>query len=600
MRDPPLLMAWWSKAVACGWAGVFSRTFDGLLGGPWRSPLGVRVFPDIQSCECCYHASVSVLTSQSFLSNVLLLIVTLAVLGCGDPQSSAEDAGERGDGGGCEVTGCGDPAAPHCDPTTHRCVACVEASHCSDPVAPLCSSGSCRPCATDTQCMDRLGRSQCRADGRCVECATASDCSALEPYCTADGLCAECEDESDCSGLAPACDAGQCRSCSDTTCTDEERLRELLALHCATAIEHEGISDIFEAFEALYCSDRPELFVIYDYLKGAVRAGRIALDEARFPECGRQAPLGLTDSEACRLAMRGTVDDGGICALPLECLSGRCEVPSASCAGTCVPRDGAGVTCSDDDACEAGLICLDTICQMPPPEGGTCTGRCAEGLFCDARRVCEPRRDVGGACRGIGIGGDCLDELACRSNRCAAPPIAGETCWPEYLPRCAEGLRCVRTTCRAPSPAGTSCASTIECESGARCHEGVCRMIVVPGEACEPGDPCALGTGCHDGRCRPLPDLGEPCFTAGCLRGVCQAGTCQARALFSACDAGTYLFDVLDPCGGTSSCVETPSGWQCVPEGGPDAACGGEGDLPCRAPDLACDSSRTCVAYCSI
>lgn len=533
------------------------------------------------------------------LTCCLLVVAVVTLSGCGDGQASDDagtDASLRVDGDiGCASAGCGDPTLPHCDPLTDRCVACVEASHCTNPAAALCLGGSCEPCLTNGQCMDQLDRPQCRSDGRCVQCQTAADCSALAPHCTIDGRCVECLAESDCSDQAPACASGSCRSCTETTCTPTQKLRELFALQCAAAIRSEGVSEISDAFEALFCSNRPGLFALVGYLQRAVEAGRIEIDEKRFADCGAAESLPLFDEGACGAALRGTVADGGVCGVSLECVSGRCDVPDATCAGTCVARESAGAPCSDDDECADELICLDAFCQAPPFEGAGCTTRCAGGLFCNASGICEVQRDVGSACRG----GDCQEGLSCRSNRCAAPPAEGATCWPEYLTRCADGLRCVGTTCRTPGALGTACTSTSECAFGARCHAGACAAIVGLGGACDSTSACALGTGCRDGRCGPLPDLGEPCFAAGCLRGVCRDGTCQAQAPFTPCAEGIYPFDVLDPCGGASSCTETPSGWQCAPEGGPGASCGGPSDLNCREPDLHCDSSRTCVAYCS-
>lgn len=540
------------------------------------------------------------LRSSSWL---LVLIGPLGATGCGDTSPALDagmDVGEAFDTAavGCATGGCDDPDASHCDPATDRCVACLDASHC-DNAAPICVAGSCRPCLTGTQCMDQLGQAECRSDGQCVECISASDCPELSPFCAADGRCVECVDESDCSDLAPSCASGSCRSCADVDCTPGQEVREFFAYQCRVAIADEGESELADALEALLCSTRPQLFPFFAYIERAAEAGRIEIDQDLFAECRDASAVPLLDDGACSRVIRGTVVDGGVCAVPYECVSGRCDVPPASCAGTCVGRVDAGVACDDDDACLDGLICLSAICQAPPGEGATCTSRCDSDFFCNAARICEARHAVGGTCRGVASGGDCLDGLACRSGRCAAPPTDGAACWPEYLERCAEGVRCDGTTCRVPRSNADACDATVQCAFASRCHDGRCEAILSLGDECIAGDPCALGTGCVDGRCRPLPDLGEPCFESGCLRGSCRDGTCQPAALFTACAPGQYIFDVLDPCGGSSSCAETPSGWQCVPEGGPGAACDGPTDLPCRQPDLYCNTSRACAAYCS-
>src|SRR5690606_29687719 len=126
----------------------------------------------------------------------------------------------------------------------------------------------------------------------------------------------------------------------------------------------------------------------FGYLERAVAAGRIEIDEERFAECRASGAIAIFDEGACTAAMRGTVADGGVCGVAFECVSGRCDVPAASCAGTCVARAEAGVACESDDVCADGLICLDTVCQAPPLEGAGCSSRCADGLFCNASRIC--------------------------------------------------------------------------------------------------------------------------------------------------------------------------------------------------------------------
>lgn len=518
--------------------------------------------------------------------------------GCGDPPIATDSGVDAFVPSDTRATcpACTDPSRPHCDPETNTCVACVEASQCTAEPGAVCLSGVCRPCVTNTQCMAQRALPFCRADGACVACTAPTDCPAETPYCSAEGTCAECRSESDCSDQAPLCAEGSCQSCARGGCSPAQEVRELYAAQCEGATRQEGSSSLADAFEGLLCSTQADLFPLFGVLESAVTAGRVSIDESGFDAC-RAA---MTDS-ACADLLRGNVTLGGTCTASFECESGRCQGVSGTCAGTCVARSGAGLSCADDSECTAGLTCIGSVCQAAPVVGAPCTSRCADGLFCNTSMRCEAARDVGTSCSGVGMIAACRQGLSCEAGVCSAAPSEGQACWPDYYgTRCATGFRCVGSTCRAPSALGASCVETTECPLGARCQMGNCTSVTSLGAPCTAASACAFGTACSDGRCRPLPDVGEPCFSAGCLRGVCRMGTCQAQGLLTSCPAASYPFDLFDPCGAMSSCTETPGSWLCAAEGGPGATCGSAENPECRQPDLYCSDTGTCVSACAL
>jgi hypothetical protein len=418
---------------------------------------------------------------------------------------------------------------------------------------------------------------------------------------TPDGGPGECSSDADCADLAPACVMGACRSCTETACAEPLALRELVAVLCAASARREGDDALFDAFEALYCSARPELFPLLAALERGVAAGRITIDETAFAECRDAFGLSTFDDSPCAAALRGMVAADSPCQFDFECAAGFCNLAPDACSGACAALGSDSAPCDDDDQCGGGRLCISGGCETPPASGAACTSRCAPGLFCNAMMRCEAQRAAGGACRNTGPGGDCAENLACVDRACAAPPIEGEDCWPAFFGvRCAEGLRCDGTVCRPPRAMGADCTRTAQCAYGSRCHEGICAPILGLGATCAAGDPCAFGTGCIANRCTRLPDVGEACDAAlspACVRGACMGGTCTDLAPGAPCDRAAVAFDVLDSCGATSSC----SGDVCAAEGVAGDSCGGASDPECRAPDLECDDSTgMCAELCPL
>ena len=535
-----------------------------------------------------------------------MALTSFVLFGCGgdDVPAAVSDAGEdssadAGDGG-CAVTACTDPSTPVCG-SDGVCVECGASVDCLDVAKPICMRGTCSACLGDVQCAMNLDLPVCAADGRCVECEIAAECPVEAPLCGASGRCVECVTSSDCSGSAPACStAGQCVSCTEVTdCTRDQFADEIRGIICESALGQRGSSLTDDgSLEAFVCAGDVDGFPGLSFLDAAIRNGTLQVDAATIAAC-RASMLDLSAESACATAMRPTLDDTAPCSLDAECRSGRCAAADRACGGECAAPLVPGGICLRDGDCAVGSVCVSRYCRAFVDVGGSCAGAvCLDGLYCNASSVCASRGTVGATCRS-GADGDCLAGLYCDSGHCATRPGEGAPCLADWRsPRCGADLQCAGTTCAVPLGIGATCTTSEECVPGAGCAATTCKQIVGSGARCSIDVLCPRGMACTDARCRPLPDIGAPCSdSTGCLRGRCLSGTCADAPLFTPCMAGAYWFDTLDPCGASSSCRDTASGWQCTPEATLGGLCSGTSALPCRSPDTYCDGT-TCRAIC--
>lgn len=136
---------------------------------------------------------------------------------------------------------------------------------------------------------------------------------------------------------------------------------------------------------------------------------------------------------------------------------------------------------------------------------------CAQGLQCqgecvDPCREQDPpvRAGLGESCAQIG----CDDDLRCgESQVCEALPVAGQEC----TGRCAEGLFCEAEDpidpmsimrCFAPRGLDAPCRGHAQCDSG-YCPAGACALLPREGESCADARACAVGLDCIDDVCGP-------------------------------------------------------------------------------------------------
>lgn len=228
--------------------------------------------------------------------------------------------------------------------------------------------------------------------------------------------------------------------------------------------------------------------------------------------------LGTRRCQAC-----GTKQGGPCCAPDVRYALGRCFADAASGAnlvcddpwagerGACVPcgrhhGDRAclsGIPCTDDALVEQDGICvacgqpdLPTCDRGEPCRGGQSVpnkswsrcvaagganqpclpnGGCSyQGMFCNARKICEPCGDGGQSCCPAAQGAPCrIGE--CQADRCFACGYTNMPVCPGADP-CRDGSEADGGTCRACGNPGQRCCYTlsIRCYDRRRCEDGRC------------------------------------------------------------------------------------------------------------------------------
>ena len=221
---------------------------------------------------------------------------------------------------------------------------------------------------------------------------------------------------------------------------------------------------------------------------------------------------------ACTQMYVGRVADGAPCFMDVECASGSCDVPVATCPeiGCCMgmcratrPPGGAGDACSNQRDCRDGLVCgQDAKCHAPAAVGEACRvdHECGDGLACVGASG-----DIPGACRALPHVGEpcpfqrCADQnLRCDgdSHRCVAVGLPGDPC-PKST-ECSIDMECDATThlCREfPSlgmPCDGTCVADSFCAPGPAGGAGICLALLANNMPCD-GDQQCLSAFCEDG-----------------------------------------------------------------------------------------------------
>ncbi|MCB9644410.1 MAG: trypsin-like serine protease [Myxococcales bacterium] len=223
--------------------------------------------------------------------------------------------------------------------------------------------------------------------------------------------------------------------------------------------------------------------------------------------------------------------------------------PAQSCGNNsqqciCYPQGskGVGETCSQNELCKDGLICVGTgasnICletctpNTPgqcttggacniPAQGGTYFCGCNAQSGCPAGQTCRPFVPGAGICSGGAAqncgNGTCEGALGENCGTCAADCA------------CSGGRQCINNTCQEPPKSCgdgtcgsgencTNCPADCGCPAGQNCEAGVCK---------EP-----TPQSCGNGKCDT--DQGENCGNCvadcGCPPdGTCEAGVCKPK-----------------------------------------------------------------------
>ena len=245
-------------------------------------------------------------------------------------------------------------------------------------------------------------------------------------------------------------------------------------------------------------------------------------------------------------------DDGNVCTLQDQCLSGACVGKLISCSDgnsctteTCDPHDGCIIvptnqSCSDGDPCVA-YSCQDGSCVAigsSCDDGNPCTEEdCSStlgcrtvalsGAPCDDGNACTTTDHCAfGACKGDG---ECDDGNPCTGDACDG----ASGCTHTFLQQaCTDGQVCTSFDhCVDGACVGTPKA----CNDGNPCTVDVCDQangacvstVMGEGGACDDDNPCTLSTVCTGGVCVATSvkdcDDGDKCTDDKCQfpSGVC-------------------------------------------------------------------------------
>ncbi len=226
-------------------------------------------------------------------------------------------------------------------------------------------------------------------------------------------------------------------------------------------------------------------------------------------------------------------DNGGAAPTPTTCSTDDdCSSGEVCLSGTCVTAGSAGTGCQMDNDCLNPLICIVNVCQQPPTT-------CSTDSDCSSGEVC-----LNGSCVASGSAGtncqmdnDCLNPLICTANICQQPPTG---CIIDS--DCSSGEVCLNGSCAASGSVGTPCTADQNCSAGLFCaSDETCQILT----GCRDDNDCPNDQIClADGTCVPQGSTGTPCtMDANCNTGLicgidatCQIppplppGTCRTNA----------------------------------------------------------------------
>jgi len=205
-------------------------------------------------------------------------------------------------------------------------------------------------------------------------------------------------------------------------------------------------------------------------------------------------------------------------------------VTGSSCVGVaggarCVAHGAAQGTCRGGETpCDAGLLCVYSMCVPAAPPGGLC-GPSAGGAAC--------------------AGGTCVTQMG--GSRCVAEGGPGARCRGS-APACDAGLACgYGGSCVPEVPVGATCDA-----SGGRSVTNLC----VPTAACQTvmGVSRCIARGVVGNPCRtsaPFCDAGLACGSGGCVTEAALGAPCDPRRVANVCAEGTSCLTEME----VSRCV---------------------------------------------
>ncbi|MCC7541551.1 MAG: hypothetical protein IT379_35360 [Deltaproteobacteria bacterium] len=180
------------------------------------------------------------------------------------------------------------------------------------------------------------------------------------------------------------------------------------------------------------------------------------------------------------------------------CLDGMCADDPSDCGA-------ASCECTTDEDCEGGRLCVEGECRAPEDT-------CQFNLDCGPGRLCVDARCVEGCADGT-----CPTGQHCESNVCVDD--APTTCATNE--DCGAGRVCLDAECRE------SCTTSEQCGEGRFCDDGVCAIDDRPRPFCETDDDCMEGRRCVDGVCRTPCSNDEMCARFDVAFTICLADYCR-------------------------------------------------------------------------
>lgn len=241
------------------------------------------------------------------------------------------------------------------------------------------------PCVTSEECLDRAARPVC-VDGRCVECAGASDCDDTDA-CTTDA----CNADHECAHAAVSCD-------DDDACTVDSC--EPASGCAATPVECVDGGVCVDGECVCACATNADCA---DDNRCTIVACVDCLCQTTAVSCDDGDPCTTDSCDPVNGCMSSTTvcDDGDSCtvdecdplvgciATPIECPDGDDCVD-----GACFDDECVGIDCDDGVFCNGREVCLDGACKPGPDP-------CPADSGCD-----EANNDCGQTAGCLGGGGD--------------------------------------------------------------------------------------------------------------------------------------------------------------------------------------------------
>jgi hypothetical protein len=186
----------------------------------------------------------------------------------------------------------------------------------------------------------------------------------------------------------------------------------------------------------------------------------------------------------------GNTPGGAPCGSDWQCETTYCRKLDAKC-GVCGPRAAAGADCTADAGCQKGLVCANKKCAAPAGPGADCNlpnQPCRTDLYCTSASgagKCAAKMGAGAPCADNSDACDFVKGVICNpvNHTCETLSVAkgGEACGlgtrtlcVGFVAPCSNFL--VGGVCANPAEDGATCGGNAVCIPPAECLGGVCQL----------------------------------------------------------------------------------------------------------------------------